>query len=307
MKSEYRVAVVVVKDVADAVRRGIDLLGGIEQYVRPDAQVLIKVNMFTSLSGESGKVTHPAVVLAVARMCHDCGAHVTVIERNRVQWDLLFRGYEEIYEIAHLVALEDAAHTHKPLPGAKSFTCEVPWPDLIDACDLFINIPGLRTHSLTKMSNGMKNLMGLLPGNTTRLVHHHGLDGSICDLNAYRPSDLVITEAIYTLEGNFPSEGSPVKTDLLTVANNVVAADLVAARLIGQDPSELFYLQEAISRGMGPALIDQIEMLGDAIEPIARRVRIQPAPRIPTEHAGPYRLLIGDCCDSCLQALVGPL
>ncbi|MBC7237039.1 MAG: TIM barrel protein, partial [Chloroflexi bacterium] len=178
---------------------------------------------------------------------------------------------------------------------------------LVDACDVFINIPGLRTHALPKFSNGMKNLMGLLPDQTPRLVHEFGLDGSICDLNAYRPSDLVITEAIYTLEGNFPSEGTPRRTDTITVADNVVAADLVAARLLGIDPGEVFYLQEAIERGLGPAGLEEVELVGDDLETWAARWQIEQAPRDPEAHRGPHRLAIEHACVSCRQALAGGL
>ncbi len=303
---KYRVAVVHVEDIPSAVRRGMQLMGGIERYVRPGARVVIKVNMFIRERPESGKVTHPAVVLEVARMCRECGAHVQVVERTP-HFDYDFQGYEEIKQVAELVSLDYVEHRHMILPGAKSLTVQVPWPSLVDECDVFINIPGLRTHALPKFSNGMKNLMGLMPDLATRFIHEFGLDGCICDLNFYRPSDLVITDAIYTLEGNFPSEGSPVKTDIITVADNVVAADLVGAKIIGQDPCEVFYLQEAIERGMGPASLDEVELVGDSLEKLIAGVRIQPAPRDPELHKGPFRVLADRVCDSCRQALAGGL
>ncbi len=306
MANKYRVSVVHVDDIAAAVRRGIALLGGIERLVRPGAEVVIKVNMFTRATPESAKVTHPAVALEVARLCHEVGAHVSVVERSP-HYDFIFRGYEEIEQVARLISLDDAPHRHRFLPGARSLSVQIPWPDLLDACDVFINIPGLRTHALTKYSNGMKNLMGLLPQDTTRYIHEFGLDGSICDINYYRPSDLVVTDAIYTLEGNFPSEGAPVKTDLLTFADNVVAADLVGTEIMDVDPGEVFHLQEAIARGMGPTSRDEIEMVGDDLKELAAGFRITPAPRDPTPYKAKFNLLAEHVCDSCRQALAGGL
>jgi len=302
----YPVAVVHVEDVEADVRRGIALLGGIERYVRPGALVLIKVNMFSRATPESARVTHPAVVLAVAKMCRQVGAQVKIIERSP-HYDYILQDYPELAQVAELVAIEDLEQRLKHLPGAKSLVDQIPWTTLVDKCDVFINIPGLRTHALTKLSNGMKNLMGLMPEETTRYIHHYGLDGSICDLNAYRPSDLVITEALYTLEGNFPSEGTPVKTDLITVADNVVAADLVAAKIVGLDPKEIFYLQEAIARGMGPAGLEEIELLGDDLDEILSQFTIEPAPRDPELYRGNFTLYIEHACDSCRQALAGGL
>ncbi|MEA3407478.1 MAG: DUF362 domain-containing protein [Chloroflexota bacterium] len=306
MAARYRVAVVKVKEIERAVKQGLELMGGIERYVRPGNHVLIKVNMFSQGKAEDGNVTHPGVVLAVARLCHACGAQVTVAERLP-KYDYILQGYEAIEEVAELVAIEDLERDLIALPGSRSLTCQIPWASLIDTCDVFINIPGLRTHALTKFSNAMKNLMGLLPADTTRYVHEFGLDGAICDLNYYRPSDLVITEAIYTLEGNFPSEGSPVKTDLITVADNVVAADLVGAKILGLDPQEVFYLQEAIRRGMGPSSLDEVELLGDDLGALLEDVQIAPAPRDPERYAGPFKLRIKNACPSCRQALAGGL
>ncbi len=305
--AQARVAVVrVAGDIGGAVRRGIDLMGGIEGFVRPGALVAIKVNMFTRDVPESGKVTHPAVVLEVARLCRGCGARVVVIERSP-HYDLIFRGYEEIEHYAELVSLDTAEHRHVSLPGARTLVHQVPWPTIADACDVFINIPGLRTHALTKFSNGMKNLMGLMPDMATRYIHQYGLDGSICDLNYRRPSDLVITDAVYTLEGNFPSEGAPVRTDLITVADNVVAADLVGTRIVGQDPGEVLHLQEAIARGMGPARLEEVELVGDNLAEAAAEIRVEPAPRDPEPYRGQHRLLADGVCESCRQALAGGL
>jgi uncharacterized protein (DUF362 family) len=95
MTDKYPVAIVRARDIEAAVRRGIDLMGGIERYVRPGADVIIKVNMFSKGSPESGRVTHPAVPLAVARLCHECGAHVRIVERVP-QYGYILRGYEDI-------------------------------------------------------------------------------------------------------------------------------------------------------------------------------------------------------------------
>jgi uncharacterized protein (DUF362 family)/sugar phosphate isomerase/epimerase len=308
MTSRYRVAVVKVEEIAPAVQRALDLMGGLERWVKPGALVVLKVNMFTRATPEEAKATHPGVILAVARLCHQLGARVAVVERTP-QFAYDFQGYEAIHEVAELVNLDDAEHTHRTLPGARSLIYQVPWPRLLDNCDVFINIPGLRTHSLTKFSNGMKNLMGLMPSLATRFIHQFGLDGSICDLNSYRPSDLTITDAIYTVDGNFPAEGGSVRTNILTVADNVVAADLVGARILGEDPQEAFYLQEAIRRGMGPASAEELELVGDPLPELLQGVRIQPAPRHPEQLAQQlgFRLLAKSICETCQQALAGGL
>lgn len=306
---KYTVAVVKAdKDaIGPAVERVVGLLGGMARFVKRGDLVAIKPNEFTPGTAESGRITHPQVVIEVARLCHELGARVVVIERTP---NLVgnFRPYPDIYKYAELLCMDDAPHKPRILPGARSLRDEVDWADIIDQCDVFINIPGLRTHALTRLSNGMKNLMGLLPRSSTFRVHMYGLEGSIVDLNVARPSDLVITDAIYSLEGNFPAQGTPVYTGFLTAADNVVAADLVAAKVLGVDPKETRFLGEAHERGLGPASLEEIELVGDDLEAIMKGFTITPAPSasdLMDKLSSRYRIYADEACAACKQALAG--
>ena len=156
----------------------------------------------------------------------------------------------------------------------------------------------------------MKNLMGLLPRNSTFRVHMYGLEGSIVDLNAARPSDLVITDAIYTLMGNFPSQGDPIYTGFITVADNVVAADLVAARALQRGPSgDRISWPKPHERGLGPSSLAEVDLLGDNLDEILAGSRCEPAP---SEHelaplADRFTIYADDACASCRQALAAGL
>ena len=55
-------------EVEAAVRRSVDLLGGVDKFVKPGETVLIKPNMLTDALPESGIDTHPEVVRAVIRL-----------------------------------------------------------------------------------------------------------------------------------------------------------------------------------------------------------------------------------------------
>ncbi|MGQ9629336.1 MAG: DUF362 domain-containing protein [bacterium] len=299
-----RVSLVKVENekVHDAVKRAIDLIGGIGKYVKRKDRVVIKVNMFIKDTLESGKITDPRVVLAVAKLAKDRGAKITVVERtHNIYAD--FEAFPEIERYAKVVSLDDVPHIHKHIPGARSLKLEVPIPNIIEECDVFINIPGLRTHALTKISNAMKNLMGILPGETPKYVHICGLEDSIVDLNAFRRSDLVVVDAIYSLQGNFPGEGDPLKTDIVMAGDNAVAVDSVASRIVGFDPTEVYTISEGRARGLGPIDLDNIELLGESLPEISRGINFEKPALNYDGFRGRFEIVDSGICDACRRAL----
>ena len=64
--------------VLAAVRRAVDLLGGIGTVVRPGDRVLIKPNLLKSSPPEAAVTTHPEIVRAVIRLVREAGGRPTV-------------------------------------------------------------------------------------------------------------------------------------------------------------------------------------------------------------------------------------
>ena len=60
--------------VFDAVKRAVDLVGGIESYVKPGMKVLVKPNLLSARPPEDAVDTHPEVVRAVVRLVKGAGA-----------------------------------------------------------------------------------------------------------------------------------------------------------------------------------------------------------------------------------------
>ena len=59
--------------VMDAVKRSVDLLGGMEEFVKPGMKVLLKPNLLTAKTPEEAVDTHPEVVRAVAILVRQAG------------------------------------------------------------------------------------------------------------------------------------------------------------------------------------------------------------------------------------------
>src|SRR3990167_2290672 len=60
--------------VFDAVKRAVDLVGGINEFAKPGMKVLLKPNLLSVRRPEEGVDTHPEVVRAIVRLVKEAGA-----------------------------------------------------------------------------------------------------------------------------------------------------------------------------------------------------------------------------------------
>lgn len=286
-------------NIEEAVHEAVNLLGGMTRFVKKNDLVLIKPNLFVHQPEETGLITSPRVIETIAKLAKELGAQIVIGERTEnVHRNL---AATNIGDIAEIISFDDAPRRDIRIDGARGLYFDVPMPKIVSDCDVFINVPGLRTHALTLMSNAMKNLMGLLPRDYTQLVHICGLDESIVDLNMYRGSDLVITDGIISTQGNFPGQAEPLPLNLVIAGDNSVAVDAVAAHIVGYQPSQIAHLVDANKRGLGPLDLKEIELKGCDIEPLRNSFR--KAQTSIAEYTDKIRIAAPAICDSCRQAL----
>ena len=72
------------------------------------------------------------------------------------------------------------------------------------------------------------------------------------------------------MEGRGPTDGTPVKMDLIIAGTNVVATDATACRLIGVDPQNVKHIRKASEKGLG-SLDPQV--LGEKISDVAQSIQ----------------------------------
>lgn len=288
-------------DIYDSVGKALDLIGGIQKYVKKGDTVLIKPNAFIS-KDEKGFISDPNVVLAIAKLCKEQGAkEVYIGERTQT----VYKWYpQDRINFAKVICFDDPPYNLKTLPNARVIKTAVPIPPIVEECDVFINVPGLRFHALTIISNGMKNMMGIMPKETTHIIHISGLEDAIVDLNNFRKSDLIVTTAIHTLIGNFPVSGYGIETNTLIVGDNVVAVDSIAARILKVNPYEIRHLVLANKLGIGPIDLSEIELCGEPIESLEWRDKIV-KPVLDYDQFKNKINIIDPCkkCDGCKRAL----
>jgi uncharacterized protein (DUF362 family) len=123
-------------------------------------------------------------------------------------------------------------------------------------CDCYISISKMKTHYITGVTLAIKNSLGLIPDEEKRLEHRgiHGvkdLARKLVAITQARPPDLVIIDGFDGLEGNGPFVGQRVDTEMIIASNDPVAADAVAATIMGFDPETIDTCTEGTAKQLG--------------------------------------------------------
>ena len=168
-------------------------------------------------------------------------------------------------------------------------------PAAIVESDFVISVPVLKIHEDIGMTNAMKNFVGIAPGmvygwpkmsgypprsGNPGIPHTSGiLDETICDLVTAAGIDFALVDAIMCMERAKTDkfDGRQVRMNAILASADVVAADAVAAWLIGLNPFDIEYLTLAAQRGLGQCDPARIKVEGSAVENLAFRFEKTPA------------------------------
>jgi uncharacterized protein (DUF362 family) len=124
-------------------------------------------------------------------------------------------------------------------------------PKILTECDIFLTLPKLKSHTITKMTCGLKNQMGLFRPKR-KIQYHHMVDDLIVDCNLAMKPTASLVDANLVMEGNYgPTYGSPKRLGLLIASSDVVAADSLCAKLFGLSPNSIRHIKKASELGLG--------------------------------------------------------
>ena len=148
--------------------------------------------------------------------------------------------------------------------------------------DLLCSVPMMKTHGLAAVTLGMKNMIGLYPGQvygTVRSAVHteavrveqSGTASAIVDMVRANKMGLTVIDASTAMQGQGPSVhqgGQLVKMDLIIAGTSPLATDMTAAAIMGFQPEEVSTFVWAWKAGMTPASLDEIEIRGEKLADI---------------------------------------
>jgi len=247
---------------AALVDAAIAALGGMGKYVSDGNKVLIKPNMGWDRAPELAANTNPQVVARLIELCLEAGAkRVTVMDRtcNDARRCYANSGIEEAAKAAgaRVQHVDDGRVQRIDLGGDVLDEWDV-YDEMMDV-DVRINAPGAKHHSLSRVTLGMKNWMGSVGGNRSRMHQH--IHRSVVDLAAFFKPALTVLDAYRVLERNGPTGGNPADVRLartLCASADPVAVDTFGASLFGIGPDDLRSLSLGEERGLGKRDLAQL-------------------------------------------------
>ncbi len=262
--------------VEETVRRSVNLLGGMAEFVHEGQRVLLKPNLCRPMAPDSAVTTHPAVVRAVAILVREVGASPVIAESPGGAFTerILRRLYAKtgMARIARETGAElnyDVRARHVSHPGARLLHML----DIIHVAtevDAIISLPKLKTHNLTRITGATKNLFGLVPG-VTKIGYHNKLQDverfstGLIDILTYAEPVLSLMDGIVAMHGNGPSGGNPFPMHAVIASRNAVAVDVVAAHLVGMDPMTIAPVRIAIQQGLCAGEVSELDVRGEPL------------------------------------------
>ena len=249
-------------------------------------KVLLKPNLVEFLPGRE-VTTHPMLVGAVAECFLRLGAkRVIVAEGSGHQRDteelLVDTGLQEQLRQRRVefVDLNRDDLTKTKLKSNHTGLGHLWLPNAVLDSDFVVSMPKVKTHHWVGVTLSLKNMFGIVPGMKygwpKNLLHWRGINESIADICATVPVDFVIADGIVAMEGNGPLHGSSRQLGALILADDPVAADATASRMMTLSPERLPYLREA-GRFLGNISESDIQQLAVSIESVRQPFQVLPA------------------------------
>ena len=134
--------------------------------------------------------------------------------------------------------------------------------DHIRVANTKVWLPKLKYHIFCSITQCLKLNIGILTHKERMLYHDHRIHEKIVDMLEVGYPDLVLSDAIDITYG-FESAPYPVRLGLVLGANDPLAADVIAAHIMGYQPRDVKHLRIASERGYGSLDLADIDISGD--------------------------------------------
>lgn len=250
--------------IADIIRAGIDQL---DLDVR--GKVFVKPNIVTANRRYiHHSFTHPAVTEAMIRVLNDQPADDICIGESGaygIPSRLFFResGYVDLARRLGVRLVDLNEHAMDTISLKKGvWHKQMRLSRFIRHADFKVWMPKLKYHIMASITQALKLNIGILSHKERMRYHDYRIHEKIVDMLEPGYPDLVVSDAIDITYG-FESAPYPVHLGLLLIADHPLAADAVAATIMGYNPRDVKHLQIAADRGYGSLDLGDYDISGD--------------------------------------------
>jgi len=141
--------------------------------------------------------------------------------------------------------------------------------DILES-DFVVDLPVLKTHSMTVVSLGIKNLKGMIDIPSRKKCHNtdpeRDLHFMVARLADPMPPMFTLLDGIYTSERGPNIDGTMHRSNLLVASPDVLSADMVGTAVLGHRPADVPHLVHAARLRKRPFDLSDVEVVGESIE-----------------------------------------
>ncbi len=251
-----------INDSGQAVRAAVETLGGMQNFVKRGDNVMVKVNICGGVPELIGTFTTKEVAGYVVDMVREAGGEPFICDADMVWTKFWSNAKDEGWvewaaqKGVKLVNLSDTKIVYFDFGEDSLLQRERVSKEIVNS-DVIISVPAMKTHMMTSVTLGMKNMYGTFPEIDKAKYHKLGINEVIYWVNRAFTPNLTIIDGTIGGETVGPLSCEPVDFRTIVASNNVVTADAIASQLMGyKDPvAEIDHLKLAHERGLGDASV----------------------------------------------------
>lgn len=265
--------------VYECMKQGIDLLGGIENYVKKDEKILVKPNFLSAADADKAITTHPSVIKGMLRILSEEG--YASVKYGDSPGHGSCKGAAERMGLCaeNTFGAECADMSEEVLVKyEEGLTCkEFHFTKEVTEADAIINLCKMKTHALERITGAVKNVYGFICGFRKAAGHVKYPNDSIfaralVDIHRCVKPRLHIMDGIVAMEGNGPGNGDPISMNVLLFSSDPVAVDTVFCYLVNLNPELIPTNVQGQVMGIGTYDEKNIEIIyaSEKVEQITR-------------------------------------
>lgn len=249
---------------------GIKALGGMSAFVQKGQKVLIKPNMGFNVIPELAANTNPLLIKRIIQHCFKAGAkEVYLFDHTSTECNNWIDCYKNsgIWDAAKSVGAKvvpghlESYYQKIEIDGGLNLKSTKVHELLLDS-DVFINVPVLKNHSLTRMTCCLKNVMGLVWDR--HYWHLNNLNQCIADYALFAKKPVLNVIDCYNVMVKH-GPGGVSKEDVVSMKSQIlttdwVAGDAAAAKMLGVAPEMVEYIPIAHKMGIGNMNLESLNI-----------------------------------------------
>jgi uncharacterized protein (DUF362 family)/Pyruvate/2-oxoacid:ferredoxin oxidoreductase delta subunit len=208
-------------------------------------KILIKPNLLAPHSPKQAITTNPVIIEEFCKLMKENNCELIIGDSSSHDTHKALKkcGIKKLAKYAKIVNFDKEDKIKINVNG--NILKQITLPKILKQVDLIVSLAKMKTHSLTKMTCGVKNLYGCIPGRIKESLHSFAPGESkfshlLLDIYQEIQPSLCIIDGIEAIEGDGPgATGKKKNAGVIIVSKNCIASDIVASKIMGFKENEI--------------------------------------------------------------------